>query len=68
MRLDHILFSAEDVGEGNYRLQDIQLSDFARPRGEVGLFDIVRDDPQGDEAWLSAPLHPVGPRTTTFHF
>jgi hypothetical protein len=31
-----------------------------------GAPKIVRDDPQGDEAWLIAAFHPVGPRTTSF--
>ena len=31
------------------------------------FFEIVRDDPQGDETWLIAAFHPVGPRTTKLH-
>ena len=30
------------------------------------FFEIVRDDRQGDEAWLRAAFRLVGPRTTDF--
>ena len=50
--------------EGNYRLQDIQLSLFDSRNAVKALRKMVRDDRQGDETWLIAPFHPVGPRTT----